>query len=128
MSFSEFKALKQVKLCQGAEEVYSVGHSLLSESAALYEINPLRMLVLDTSDYLTHEIYFTSTDEVRLCSSLGQHLSEAETTNFVCRVAPFDYLKDVDFFVKKVEQMEQQRGSEIDRIERGGEVQEEAQE
>ena len=40
----------------------------------------------------------------------------------------FDYLKDVDFFTKAVEQMEQQRGSEIGRIERGGEVQEEGQE
>jgi hypothetical protein len=51
-----------VRLCQGAEEIYSVGHSLLSEAAAIYEVNPLKMVVLDPNDYLTHEIYFTSAD------------------------------------------------------------------
>ena len=85
-------------------------------------------MVVDPNDYLTHEIYFTACDKVQIFSSLGQELSEADSKNFVARVNLFDYLKDVDFFTKTVEQMEQQRGSEIGRIERGGEVQEEGQE
>ena len=68
----EFKSLKHVKLCQGPEEIYSVGHTILSESAIVYEINPLRTLVIDPNDYLTHEIYFTNSEnEAKVYSCLG---------------------------------------------------------
>ena len=69
------------------------------------------MLVVDPSDYLTHEIYFTSSDQTKVFSCLGQELSESDSRNFVARVHLFDYLKDVDYFTKTVEQMEQQRGN-----------------
>jgi hypothetical protein len=50
----EFKSFKTVKLCEKPEEIYSVGHSILAESACIYEINPLKAVVIDPVDYLTH--------------------------------------------------------------------------
>lgn len=42
-----------------------------------------------------------------------------DTKSFINKVNLFDYLKDVDYFIKAVEQMEGRRGAEINRIEKG---------
>jgi hypothetical protein len=103
-----------------------VGHSLLAESACLYEINPLRTLVIDPVDYLTHEIYFTSAAEARVYSCLNEEITDRRS--FVVRVPLFEYLRDVDYFTKQVEALEGHRGAEITRIEkREGEEAEEPQ-
>lgn len=115
-----------MKLCERPEEIFAVGHALLAESACIYEVNPLRTLVIDPVDYLTHEIYFTSAADVRLYSCLNEEI--ADKRSFVVRVQLFEYLRDVDYFVKQVEALEGQRGAEITRIEkREGEEVEEAQ-
>ena len=100
--------MKQVKLCQGTEDIHSVSRSLLSESACIYEINPLKMLVIDPNDYLTHEIYFTNSEKAQVWSCLGNQVEDVSC--FVKRITLFDYLKDVDFFIKTIEVMETMRG------------------
>lgn len=76
-------------------------------------------------DYLTHEIYFTAAANVHVYSCLNEEI--ADRRSFVVRVAPFEYLRDVDYFIKQVEALEGQRGAEITRIEkREGEEPEEA--
>ena len=71
--FVEFKSLKQVKLTQGADEIYATSHALLGEGGCIYEVNPLGMMVVDGTDYLTHEIYFTG-KEARVVSCLGEEM------------------------------------------------------
>ena len=70
--YAEFKSFKAVKLCQGPEEIYATGHALLAEGACIYESNSLGCLVIDPTDYLTQEIYFTSREAVRIYSCLGK--------------------------------------------------------
>lgn len=113
----EFKSLKQIRLCQSPEEIYAVGHAILSESACIYEINPFKTCVIDQNDYLTHEIYFTSSDDPKIYSCLGPKIEDINS--FVNKVNIFDYLKDVDYLIKAVEQMEGARGAEINKIEKG---------
>lgn len=113
----EFKSLKQIKLCQSPEEIYAVGHAILSEAACVYEINPGKICVVDPNDYLTHEIYFTSSDNTKVYSCLGAQIEDPKS--FINRVGLFDYLRDVDYFIKAVEQMEGARGAEINKIEKG---------
>lgn len=105
-----------MKLCEKPEEIYSVGHALLAESACVYEINPLRAVVIDPVDYLTHEIYFTSSANARIYSCLNEEITDKRS--FVVRVHLFDYLRDVDYFIKQVEALEGQRGAEITKIEK----------
>lgn len=92
-----------------------MGHALLAESACFYEINPLRAMVIDPVDYLTHEIYFTS-GEGKVFSCLNEEITDKRS--FIVRVQLFDYLRDVDYFIKQVEALEGQRGAEITRIEK----------
>jgi hypothetical protein len=73
-------------------------------------------VVIDPVDYLTHEIYFTSSSEARVYSCLNEEI--ADKRSFVVKVNLFDYLKDVDYFIKSVEVLEGQRAAEITRIEK----------
>ena len=90
---------------------------MLAEGACIYESNPLGCLVVDPTDYLTHEIYFTSREAVKVYSCLGKEIPD--TSNIVVNVNLFDYLRDVDYLGKQVEAMEVQRAAEIERVEKG---------
>jgi hypothetical protein len=85
-------------MCEGVGQIYSTSHSIIGESACIYEINPFHLLVIDPVDYLTHEIYFTSSENPWVYSCLGEEIKEK--SNFFLKVNLFDYLKDVDFFIK----------------------------
>lgn len=74
-------------------------------------------MVVDNSDYLTHEIYFTNAEKVTVLNCTGEELTDQRS--FVSRVQLFDYLKDVDYFIKAVEALEGHRGAEINKIEKG---------
>ena len=67
----DFKSLKQIKLCEGASNIYSYSHTILASSACIYEVNSSHSLFIDPVDYLTHEIYFTNSNEAKLYSCLG---------------------------------------------------------
>jgi hypothetical protein len=74
-------------------------------------------VVIDPVDYLTHEIYFTNSDNTHIYSCLGEEL--ADKRNLAVKVNLFDYIKDVDYFIKTIELLETQRAQEINRIEKG---------
>lgn len=56
----DFKSLKQFRLTESVSDIYSQSHSILLESACIYEVNPTHLFIVDPVDYLTHEIYFTN--------------------------------------------------------------------
>ena len=55
-------------------------------------------------------------------NSLGSRIED--TRNIVSNVNLFDYLKDLDYFIKNVETLENQRSDEIAKIEKGEVLQE----
>lgn len=85
----DFKSLKQLKLTEGVSNIYSHSHSILLESACVYEVNSSHLMIVDPVDYLTHEIYFTneSFENVKLFSCLGERINSVES--MVCRVDMF---------------------------------------
>ena len=48
------KSNKKIQVCENIGETYSFAHSILAESALIYELNPDRILIIDPVDYLTH--------------------------------------------------------------------------
>ena len=60
-----------MKLCEGASSIYTHGHTILAESACIYEVNSSHSVFIDPVDYLTHEIYFTSSGNAKVYSCLG---------------------------------------------------------
>lgn len=50
----DFKSMKQIKLCEGVSNIYAQGHSILAESACIYEVNSSNSVFIDPVDYLTH--------------------------------------------------------------------------
>ena len=114
---TDFKSLKQIKLCEGSSNIYTHGHNILAESACIYEVNSSHTVFLDPVDYLTHEIYFTCSPEPKIYSCLGEKIASTEST--ILQINVFDYLKDVDYFVKHTEALEKKRADEIEKIEKG---------
>lgn len=51
--YSALKSQKKIKVCEDVGDIYSYSHSILAESAFIYEINPSRTLIIDEVDYLT---------------------------------------------------------------------------
>ena len=49
----DFKSLKQIKLCEGSSNIYTHGHTILAESACIYEVNSSHSVFIDPADYLT---------------------------------------------------------------------------
>jgi len=80
-------------------------------------VNPDHVVIIDPVDYLTHEIYFTNSDNTHIYSCLGEEITDKR--NFVVKVNLFDYIKDVDYFIRSIEVLEGQRVQEINRIEKG---------
>jgi hypothetical protein len=54
------KSNKKIKVCENPGDIYTYSHAILAESAFIYEINPSKAFFVDEVDYLTHEIYFTT--------------------------------------------------------------------
>lgn len=71
----DFKSLKQIKLCEGPSNIYTHGHTILAESACIYEVNASHTVFIDPVDYLTHEIYFTASSDPKIYSCLGERLN-----------------------------------------------------
>lgn len=51
--YSALKSNKKIKVCEQIGEIYAYSHTILAESAFIYEINPTKSYFIDEVDYLT---------------------------------------------------------------------------
>lgn len=76
-------------------------------------------MLIDPVDYLTQQIYFAVNNEITISSVTGEKIQKIES--FFEKVDEYELLRDVDYFIKKIEVKEHYRAKEIERVQKGEE-------
>lgn len=101
------KSQQKLKVCEGVGDIYAYSHAILGEAAFIYEVNPQECHFVDEVDYLTQEIFFSNSQNPAFYNVLGNPIERIGS--FFEKVDPFEFFRDVDYFIKKIEKKEEER-------------------